>query len=121
MKSIIVLTLLFSSLQSYSLNLFCPDFMKGGLVIADLSINSPSVDVQNYIAPHWKIEATATGDCKTKNSKDFMCFQEGQFMLNIPISLAAGETNRGSVWINDDTDDRTENGSLGDQYECQVF
>lgn len=56
------------------------------------------------------------GDCR--DHQGLICYQEGQLMVNISPPLALGQAQRGTVWINLDTDDRPEHHGLGDRVEC---
>ena len=65
------------------------------------------------------VNRTFDGDCEY-HSKRFMCYEDGQFMVNIPKSLRPVIGNVAKVWINLDTDDITDHQSLGDPYICTV-
>ena len=61
------------------------------------------------------IPKSGDGDCQGRKS---YCFEDGQWMINVPARLASGVRKTGRVWINGDTDDRPENRRLGDPYDC---
>ncbi|MGZ6479506.1 MAG: hypothetical protein ACXWQE_09405 [Bdellovibrionales bacterium] len=96
--------------------LSCPEFFN--IVIDGVEANTKKVNVINYIGPTFEIPLTTDGDCTGRARRGYLCFQEGQFMLNIPKSLASGKVTTGWVWIQGDTDDN--DGSIGQRYKCSV-
>jgi hypothetical protein len=99
-------------------SLHCPGF--NGVVIEAVSLTAKSVSVMGYFprGEAYEIPGQTEGDCAGKATRGFLCFQDGQFMINIPKGLASGRVQSAGVWINDDTDDNPSNGRKGALYTC---
>lgn len=69
----------------------------------------------SYYMGNLIVKRATDGDCKGRKT---FCAEIGEWMLNIPERMAAGEQRSGYVWENGDVDDRPGNNRLGDRYRC---
>ncbi|MGZ3727263.1 MAG: hypothetical protein ACXWQQ_15790 [Pseudobdellovibrio sp.] len=117
MKSILSLVTAFVLLASSSVfasTLAC----KGGGESFTISVTSDKIEVSNGDGPLSREKQDP--DCAYRSNR-FACYEDGQLMINIPLMLAAGKAEKGTVYIQSDTGDNADSHNhalLGVPYSC---
>lgn len=93
--------------------LVCSD--ADGKVMTITNLGTNNLKVMGSFLGDADLPRTTDGDCSGRKS---YCFQDGQWMINLPVTLAAGTRKTGRVWENTDVDDCPENHRLGAPYDC---
>jgi hypothetical protein len=99
---------------SRGVTITCPALMQAAqMAPIQISADLRSASIGNFVIPY-----RTDGDCQGKAVQGLVCFQNGQFMLNVPAALATGRVKSAKVWVNSDVDDEDGNGRKGPSYEC---
>ncbi len=101
--------------QSQAATLVCPT--ANNLVIQNVSIDTKEVAMLHIFSDLYEIKLSSNGDCEGKSDLGFLCFQDGQFMLNISKDLEQAAV---AVWLNMDTDDITLGQGKGTRHLCHA-
>ena len=113
MKSLLIVALLVSS-PAFALDLSC----KGEGESISINVHADKIVVSGDYGELRR--ETKDQDCGYRSAR-FACYEEGQFMVNIPLALANGKVKNGTVYVQLDTGDNVDahnHALLGAPYAC---
>ena len=115
--SVLCLTLSVSTVtHATSLTLQC----EGGILLTGVgsdAITISSADGKGLIWPSALVKSDKNTESDCLRADKYLCYSvDDQAMVNIPIKLAEGKINAGSIYLTTDLSDE----ALGERYKCSA-
>ena len=114
MKTLFLLALVVATTPAFAQELACT----GGGENITVNVAEDKIEVSaNYGE---LARETQDPDCVYRSNR-YACYEDGQLMINIPLALAAGKVEKGTIYIQSDTGDNADSHNhalLGAPYSC---